>query len=886
MCQLSGAGAKDVDAEAIARTVGQWGKISGSFSFTLGLGILLNRFSRHWMIRRGHYERALACSRAARTLFGALGAKVNVAQCEFDQGSIYQAVGERKSAATLYERALDDYTDAIKAYPLVASNLRQRAVSLAMSLHGLYQQQSDGEGMERIAGRLRHITEELPAGKPNLEEALADFVSKLSVTASGAPLESPAEMVAEAAERATLQAVRQAAERVIEQSSALAPLERWRKARDEGNESLARSFLDRALAAARKIPDDSRHALEATVLQARKDYKQAAEAYRRHLAAGGANAGLAGDIAGVMQQFGGEDGQHVASLQQQRTHLSAFMFFVNVRHYDEARTHLVELERITGKGWWENDQQPWVPLIKCAEMYEGLDDPDRQMECYDRAIEQLEARRDGLTLDELKVSLASEEGAQYLYFRAARAAIRAGGGARAFDYAERGKARALLDQMASARSESSLNESLQARKWRRINSQLFDQRRLLARVREAQGSPETGACIDPFERRIAELQSELRTVERDLARTNPNFHEAINPRAGTMSFDEVRAALPRGTAMIKHFFLEGDLLAWAITRDGRAKTYRAQIDANALSRTIRDFHRACESRGNYERLAENLSDLLLGPFAETIRASERLIFVPYGAAHTLPFHVLPFDGQPLGASYSISFLPSASAMRFLKKNEADTLPKKILVVGNPTGDLPFAETEAEFVAGLFERSELLAGGEATEAAVRERIGKYPLLHFATHGNLSESSPLDSSIALAGGERLTVLGLMDLRLRARLVVLSACSTAKGETTGGDDVLGLTRGLLAAGARSAIVSLWPVNDHSTAIFMTEFYRHLQTGDAPDDALRKARNHLRHLTDKGIVESLRGARAFQFGPKSHARRLSGYGHPYYWAPFILVG
>jgi CHAT domain-containing protein len=98
--------------------------------------------------------------------------------------------------------------------------------------------------------------------------------------------------------------------------------------------------------------------------------------------------------------------------------------------------------------------------------------------------------------------------------------------------------------------------------------------------------------------------------------------------------------------------------------------------------------------------------------------------------------------------------------------------------------------------------------------------------------------------------------------------------------------LTRGLLAAGARSAIVSLWPVNDHSTAIFMTEFYRHLQTGDAPDDALRKARNHLRHLTDKGIVESLRGARAFQFGPKSHARRLSGYGHPYYWAPFILVG
>ena len=130
--------------------------------------------------------------------------------------------------------------------------------------------------------------------------------------------------------------------------------------------------------------------------------------------------------------------------------------------------------------------------------------------------------------------------------------------------------------------------------------------------------------------------------------------------------------------------------------------------------------------------------------------------------------------------------------------------------------------------------------------------------------------------------------MLLRLQARLVVLSACSTGQGETTGGDDVLGLTRALLAAGAEAAVVSLWPVDDHSTAIFMQEFYTRLDEGMAPRRALHAAQVVLRTLTMAEIEVRTRGQRR---SPAAAAAvtipaNEGGYRHPYFWAPFVLVG
>ena len=143
-------------------------------------------------------------------------------------------------------------------------------------------------------------------------------------------------------------------------------------------------------------------------------------------------------------------------------------------------------------------------------------------------------------------------------------------------------------------------------------------------------------------------------------------------------------------------------------------------------------------------------------------------------------------------------------------------------------------------------------------------------------------------------------LMGLRLDADLVVLSACEMGRGETTGGDDVVGLLRGLLAAGARAAMVSLWPVDDISTALFMGEFYRQLNSGQPPATALQSAQRYLSRLTKEQREQELEGLRQLigrspglisnesitrHLGPTSKSSQPPDYRHPYYWAPFVLV-
>jgi CHAT domain-containing protein len=172
------------------------------------------------------------------------------------------------------------------------------------------------------------------------------------------------------------------------------------------------------------------------------------------------------------------------------------------------------------------------------------------------------------------------------------------------------------------------------------------------------------------------------------------------------------------------------------------------------------------------------------------------------------------------------------------------------------------------------------------------LAGYPYIHFATHGVLSEEAPLLSSILLADGEALNVYELMGLKLDADLVVLSGCRTALGEITAGDDVIGLTRGLLGAGARAAVVSLWPVEDVSTSLLMGEFYRQLRAEKPkpPRVALQAAQNYLRGLDPDQIEEKVAGlrdlARERDLEAECEAPEAEDYSHPYHWAPFVLVG
>jgi CHAT domain-containing protein len=173
--------------------------------------------------------------------------------------------------------------------------------------------------------------------------------------------------------------------------------------------------------------------------------------------------------------------------------------------------------------------------------------------------------------------------------------------------------------------------------------------------------------------------------------------------------------------------------------------------------------------------------------------------------------------------------------------------------------------------------------------------------------LWEKAPLASAILLANGESLSLYELMGMDLSAELIVLSACDSGRGQTTGGDDVLGLVRGLLAAGAQAAIVSLWPVDDFSTCLLMGKVYEEFRATGNPAGALQKAQNYLRNCTTAEI-ESERKRLSHLFsqterpsdsveqmalagGQSRHlfnpdAKPISrNYQHPQFWAPFIVI-
>jgi CHAT domain-containing protein len=183
-------------------------------------------------------------------------------------------------------------------------------------------------------------------------------------------------------------------------------------------------------------------------------------------------------------------------------------------------------------------------------------------------------------------------------------------------------------------------------------------------------------------------------------------------------------------------------------------------------------------------------------------------------------------------------------------------------VGNPTLDLVHADNEARQVAGFFGVSPFL-GSRASKATLLPWLADADVIHLACHGKFDPDQPMQSGVVFAREETWTAREIMGQRLQARLVVLSACETGQSEVDRGDELVGLTRAFLHAGALSVIVSLWEVQDASTAALMTDFYQRLMDRDG------------RRL--KPVAVALKEAMlAFK-----ETRGTSDL-----WAPFILVG
>jgi CHAT domain-containing protein len=413
-----------------------------------------------------------------------------------------------------------------------------------------------------------------------------------------------------------------------------------------------------------------------------------------------------------------------------------------------------------------------------------------------------------------------------------------------------------------------------------------------------------------------ELLKKLETAETEytlfhqrMRRENPAFAGLVSPE--TASAEDVQAnLLDDETALIEYFIGDQESFLFCLTRsdfsvqplpEGKSLLQKAADYAKLLSQKEPEKFQAYEA-------GRSLYRQLLGPVSGRIASLKRLIIVPDGSLHYLPFDALVQESQQQADSqdkrtsfmvqnYLVSYVPSASSLLALLKRKREADPRRVLLAfadpvyemgktsrkrfssdeivrefylkqGFDLYPLPHTAAEVKRIARALKANpqDIFTREKAREEKLKEiSLKDFRIIHFATHALLDERAAMRSALVLSLDEDPREDGFFQAReiwsseFNADLVVLSACQTGKGRLEKGEGVSGLTSAFLHAGARCVLATLWNINDRTSAEIMGHFYDFLSRGKSPEEALQLAK-----------VRMIR----------------TDHNHPFYWAGFVLKG
>ena len=444
---------------------------------------------------------------------------------------------------------------------------------------------------------------------------------------------------------------------------------------------------------------------------------------------------------------------------------------------------------------------------------------------FDRSIADIESARKSVYSDEGRIGFVAQK--QDVYSAMVDLLRESGQNDEALTYAERARGRAFVDLLASRNNlvprEMSAGQS---------NAALTGLDRDEGREFLASAAPDPGAAV-----RGVGASATRHQIERQAPSLAPIV--SVSPA----SLPQIRSTLAPDETAVAYYRIGSAWIAFVVTpREVRIVPLPGVQNATVLG-FLKDVVSSGGGDRSYLAGSQALYNTLIRPVAPMITGS-RLVLVPYGILHYLPFAALN-DGQSfLIEKYSIRQVPSLSASVIAKEDHGRGTGS--LVFGNPAraGDappLPNAEQEAVRVGQMLPQSTVLLGRQATIGEFRALSPGKAYLHVASHGEFNARAPLRSRLLLApdGGESgdLTVESLYTMRLDARLVTLSACETAVSLVSDGDDLVGLVRGFLFAGAQNVVATLWEVSDVTTGELVEDFYRDLAGSHSIPEALRRA-------------------------------------------------
>jgi CHAT domain-containing protein/Tfp pilus assembly protein PilF len=546
-------------------------------------------------------------------------------------------------------------------------------------------------------------------------------------------------------------------------------------------------------------------------------------------------------------------------------------------------------------------------------VYSKLGQKEKGRKSMENAISVIEGSRKELELPEEKASFLEKK--LTVYEDLIQLLVQMERHSEALQFAERSKARAFLDLLSEAKihPEKDLKPELKKNKLLLQAKHVEIQKKLRFEHEKDKIDPIT---IGNLEGELLQIEKQYLQLKREIRKQNPNYSALADPQP--IGINDVRKLLDKTTALLEYSVGESNSYLFLVTSSNlKVITLPGEKELSGQIEKLREVIQKPDqllqelesTHTSYMDISSRLYDILIKPVHLELVDKKMLLIVPDGTLNYLPFEVLltnkpqthkiDFAKLPyLIRKFQMHYAPSVSVLTAIDtnlslrkaRNSKDLLATADPIYGSQPGgtrggnqdiygiiktasslpSLPNTRLEVQQIAELYpkEKVTLLIGKEANEKNIKQtELRDYRLLHFAAHGIINEDQSEFSSLVLTMDEDgqedgfLMMREVFDLKLNADLVTLSACRTALGQRIRGEGINSLARAFLYAGTNSVLVSLWDVSDKSTAALMKRIYANVSENDA-NKAVALTKAKLKMIED------------------------GTYSHPYYWAPFVLIG
>lgn len=532
---------------------------------------------------------------------------------------------------------------------------------------------------------------------------------------------------------------------------------------------------------------------------------------------------------------------------------------------------------------------------------ERLGRDEEALAAYTEAVGIVETLAGSLSTNVSAETFNASRGNRELYDHLIKLLIKKGRAAEALGYLERAKSKALVDALAGANvtAKDPQVSALLDRLREQTDALRVAEKELAVELAKPEADRDQ-TKVTSARAKLAEAQNKYLDAVEKVKRANPSYASmvAVNPT----DLVEVRKRLPDKTLLLEYFPTDNELYIFVVTRDAGPAIRTVAIKRADLAKLVMQYREALSGATEQSVLERStrgalwkddgkpdfksdiapikdatlrLYEVLVAPVQAEVDASDTMLIVPAGELYYLPIHALGRANQDGSLTFLIeqkrfAYLASADLLNAVASatvvDNSNGSNRPMLAFGNPDGSLPAATEEVSSLSKIFVRASIVIGKDATVARVAQTTSGTSYIHFATHGIINSLDPKESYLLLAGEPgRLSVKDIVEDNYKVsftgtRMVTLSACDTNIGGYDPSAVYSSLSRAFTKAGAPTVVASLWSVNDVSTKETMNVFYKEIAAGQTKAESLRRAQ-----------LAVMRDPR---------------FAHPYYWAPFIMLG